>query len=146
NPDSDHAIWRLDGPGVLTGGGCTRHRRDLPRQPHVHHQPRRVQQGAWLWRPVGQLLAAAAGGAGDRRHRDRAAPQAGGLSMWQRLSNIYHLGVKELWSLWRDPIMLVLTVFSFTFAVYSAASSMPETLNNAPIAIVDEDQSQLSQR
>ena len=66
--------------------------------------------------------------------------------MWQRLSNIYHLGVKELWSLWRDPIMLVLTVFSFTFAVYSAASSMPETLNNAPIAIVDEDQSQLSQR
>lgn len=66
--------------------------------------------------------------------------------MRQKLSNIYRLGVKELWSLWRDPIMLFLIVFTFTFAVYSAASSMPETLNNAPIAIVDEDNSPLSQR
>ena len=64
----------------------------------------------------------------------------------RKLENIYRLGVKELWSLWRDPVMLVLIVFSFTFSVYSAASSMPETLNNAPIAIVDEDQSPLSQR
>ncbi|MDE8652112.1 ABC transporter permease [Novosphingobium album (ex Liu et al. 2023)] len=66
--------------------------------------------------------------------------------MRQTLSNIYRLGVKELWSLWRDPIMLVLIVFTFTFAVYSAASSMPETLHKAPIAVVDEDQSPLSQR
>ena len=66
--------------------------------------------------------------------------------MKRMMANIYRLGVKELWSLWRDPIMLVLTVFTFTFAVYSAASSMPETLNNAPIAIVDEDHSQLSGR
>jgi len=66
--------------------------------------------------------------------------------MHQTLSNIYRLGVKELWSLWRDPIMLVLIVFTFTFAVYSSASSMPETLHNAPIAIVDEDASPLSQR
>lgn len=66
--------------------------------------------------------------------------------MWRTLANIYRLGVKELWSLWRDPIMLVLTVFTFTFAVYSAASSMPETLHKAPIAIVDEDHSQLSER
>ena len=66
--------------------------------------------------------------------------------MRRRLSNIYRLGVKELWSLWRDPVMLVLIVFVFTFAVYTSASSMPETLNNAPIAIVDEDRSQLSQR
>lgn len=66
--------------------------------------------------------------------------------MRRMLSNIYRLGVKELWSLWRDPVMLVLIVFSFTFSVYSAAGSIPETLNNAPIAIVDEDHSQLSQR
>jgi ABC-2 type transport system permease protein len=66
--------------------------------------------------------------------------------MRQTLSNIYRLGVKELWSLWRDPIMLVLIVFTFTFAVYSSASSMPETLHKAPIAIVDEDKSPLSQR
>jgi ABC-2 type transport system permease protein len=63
-----------------------------------------------------------------------------------KLGNVYRLGVKELWSLWRDPVMLVLIVFVFTFSVYSAATSMPETLSNAPIAIVDEDRSQLSQR
>ncbi|SFF91381.1 ABC-2 type transport system permease protein [Novosphingobium sp. CF614] len=66
--------------------------------------------------------------------------------MRQTLANIYRLGVKELWSLWRDPTMLFLIVFTFTFAVYSSASSMPETLHNAPIAIVDEDNSPLSQR
>ncbi|ODU73029.1 MAG: hypothetical protein BGP10_12935 [Rhodanobacter sp. 68-29] len=62
------------------------------------------------------------------------------------MANIYRLGVKELWSLRRDPVMLVLILYVFTFAVYSSANSMPETLNNAPIAIVDEDHSPLSQR
>ena len=63
-----------------------------------------------------------------------------------RLANIGNLGVKELRSLLRDPIMLVLIVYAFTFAIYTAASTMPETLNMAPIAIVDEDQSALSTR
>ena len=64
----------------------------------------------------------------------------------QTLWNIYRLGVKELWSLWRDPIMLVLIVFSFTFSVYSSSKAVSETLTRAPIAIVDEDQSQLSNK
>jgi ABC-2 type transport system permease protein len=42
--------------------------------------------------------------------------------------------------------MLILIVFTFTFAIYGSASSMPKTLHNAPIAIVDEDNSPLSQR
>jgi ABC-2 type transport system permease protein len=42
--------------------------------------------------------------------------------------------------------MLVLIVYAFTFSIYSAATAMPETLNNAPIAIVDEDRSPLSAR
>ncbi|QJY32983.1 ABC transporter permease [Diaphorobacter sp. JS3050] len=62
------------------------------------------------------------------------------------LLNIYRLGVKELWSLLRDPTMLVLIVYVFTLLVYAAATAMPEILHKAPIAIVDEDQSQLSQR
>ncbi|MGD9774212.1 ABC transporter permease [Diaphorobacter sp.] len=66
--------------------------------------------------------------------------------MRRRLLNIYRLGVKELWSLLRDPAMLVLIVYVFTAAVYTAAKALPETLNTAPIAIVDEDRSQLSQR
>ena len=68
------------------------------------------------------------------------------MSTRQSFLNIYRLGIKELWSLWRDPVMLVLIVYVFTVAVYTAASAMPETLHNAPIAIVDEDQSPLSQR
>lgn len=62
------------------------------------------------------------------------------------LSNVFHLGVKELWSLIRDPMMLILIAYSFTLAVTSAATALPETLHKAPIAIVDEDQSTLSRR
>ena len=63
-----------------------------------------------------------------------------------RTNNVFRLGVKELWSLVRDPIMLVLIVWTFTFAIYVAATAMPESLHNAPIAIVDEDASPLSAR
>jgi len=64
----------------------------------------------------------------------------------RHVANIYRLGIKELWSLWRDPIMLLLIVYTFTVSVYTAATAMPETLHNAPIAIVDEDGSPLSAR
>lgn len=60
--------------------------------------------------------------------------------------NILHLGVKELWSLARDPMMLVLIEFAFTVSIYSTAAALPDTLYKAPIAIVDEDQSDLSGR
>jgi len=63
-----------------------------------------------------------------------------------RAGNVFTLGVKELWSLARDPIMLVLIVFAFTISVYTTATAMPETLNKAPIAVVDEDRSPLSAR
>jgi len=61
-------------------------------------------------------------------------------------ANIYRLGVKELWCLARDPIMLVLIAYTFTVSIYVAATAMPETLHKAPIAIVDEDASPLSGR
>ncbi|MQU09547.1 ABC transporter permease [Pseudomonas helleri] len=64
----------------------------------------------------------------------------------RRLKNIFRLGVKELWSLARDPVMLILIVYVFTFSIYTAATAVPETLHNAPIAIVDEDASPLSGR
>jgi len=63
-----------------------------------------------------------------------------------RWANIFNLGMKELRSLARDPMMLFLVAYSFTIAVYTAATAMPETLNRAPIAIVDEDRSPLSTR
>ena len=63
-----------------------------------------------------------------------------------RVANILQLGIKELRGLLRDPMLLVLIVYSFTLSIYTAATAMPETLNKAPIAIVDEDNSPLSAR
>ncbi|WP_166171967.1 ABC transporter permease [Acinetobacter sp. SA01] len=64
----------------------------------------------------------------------------------QKIQNIYQLGCKELWSLWRDPVMLILIIYTFTVAIYTAATAMTDSLNMAPIAIVDEDHSTLSER
>ena len=63
-----------------------------------------------------------------------------------RLANVLNLGVKELRGLARDPAMALLIVYAFTLSVYSDSKAMPETLNRAAIAIVDEDQSTLSTR
>lgn len=63
-----------------------------------------------------------------------------------RLSNIYRLGIKELWSLARDPVMLVLIAYFFTVSIYVSATAVPDSLHKAPIAIVDEDHSPLSTR
>jgi len=62
------------------------------------------------------------------------------------LLNIFHLGIKELRSLGRDRVMMVLILFSFTGSVYLTATGLPGALNKAPIAVIDEDRSQLSQR
>lgn len=64
----------------------------------------------------------------------------------QRHSNIFQLGIKELRSLWRDKALLLFVVFAFTGLIYIVASTTSIALNNAPIAIVDEDQSPLSKR
>lgn len=66
--------------------------------------------------------------------------------MPRHAANIFRLGVKELWSLARDPMMLVLIFVSFTLMIYTAATAVPESLHNAAIAVVDEDVSPLSAR
>ena len=43
-------------------------------------------------------------------------------------------------------MLLVLIAYVFTVSIYTAATAMPESQHNAPIAIVDEDGSPLSQR
>ena len=62
------------------------------------------------------------------------------------LLNIGYLGVKELRSLARDKLMLVMIAFAFTGQIYLIATGLPQSLHKAPIAIVDEDRSQLSSR
>ncbi|WP_373386999.1 ABC transporter permease [Pseudomonas alcaligenes] len=64
----------------------------------------------------------------------------------ERLANILHLGVKELRSLQHDLALVLLILWAFSLGVYSAATSIPESLHNAAIAVVDEDRSQLSER
>ncbi len=66
------------------------------------------------------------------------------LSRW--LANAYWLGLKELMSLARDPVLLTLMVFCFTFSVYSVAHGVRTEVRNAAIAVIDGDGSQLSRR
>jgi len=63
-----------------------------------------------------------------------------------RTANIVQLGIKELRGLLRDTMLLVLIGYAFTISIYTASRAMPETLNRAAIAIVDEDQSPVSSR
>ena len=62
------------------------------------------------------------------------------------LLNIFYLGIKEIRSLGRDTLMLFIIGFMFSAQIYVIANGMPQSLNKAPIAIVDEDQSPLSTR
>lgn len=63
-----------------------------------------------------------------------------------RVANILYLGGKELRSLARDPLLLVLIAYAFTLSIYTAATAAPETLHKAPLAVIDEDHSPLSRR
>ena len=65
---------------------------------------------------------------------------------YSAVANIYRLGIKEMWGLMRNPMMLALIVYTFTISIYVAATAMPDSLHKAAIAIVDEDASPLSAR
>ncbi|MBO1074692.1 ABC transporter permease [Roseomonas marmotae] len=63
-----------------------------------------------------------------------------------QVRNVLQLGIKELRGLLREPMLLVLIVYAFTLSIYTASKAMPEALNQAAIAVVDEDQSPVSSR
>jgi len=64
----------------------------------------------------------------------------------QSLRHIFRLGVKELISLLRDPVLVLLIVYCFTFSVYAPAKSAVLEVRNASIAVVDEDDSPVSRQ
>ncbi len=66
--------------------------------------------------------------------------------MRQSLSRILRLGIKELYSLRADSVMLVLIVYTFTIAIYTVATGANMEVRNASVAVVDEDRSRLSER
>jgi ABC-2 type transport system permease protein len=63
-----------------------------------------------------------------------------------RLHSIYRLALKELASLSRDAALVGLIIYAFTYAVYGPAKGAKMELQNASVAIVDEDHSALSAR
>ena len=66
--------------------------------------------------------------------------------MGSAVSNIFRLGLKELRSLYADPVLLILMLYTFTVAIYEVAQNVRMEVEDAAIAIVDEDHSQLSHR
>ena len=63
-----------------------------------------------------------------------------------RLANVFRLGIKELYSLRADPILLVMIVYAFTLAVHAQATGAKTEVLNVAVGIVDEDDSELSRR
>jgi ABC-2 type transport system permease protein len=63
-----------------------------------------------------------------------------------RLRNVYRLGLKEMISLRHDVVLVALIIYAFTFAIVAPARGVKLELENASVAVVDEDRSQLSRR
>jgi ABC-2 type transport system permease protein len=66
--------------------------------------------------------------------------------MGRGIANIFRLGVKELRSLYADPVLLLLMLYTFTLAVYQIAQNVHMEVTDAAVAVVDEDHSRLSHR
>jgi len=77
---------------------------------------------------------------GGRRANHRRA------TLRWHFTNVYRLTIKELRSIRADPIMLALVAFSFTIAIYAAATGASTEATNLSVGIVDEDHSDLSRR
>ncbi len=63
-----------------------------------------------------------------------------------KVSNIFNLGIKELRSLYRDPVLFIFIVLGFSLMVFLAGKGASQELHNTPMGIVDEDRSPLSSR
>ena len=66
--------------------------------------------------------------------------------MRRKLAHILALGMKELYSIRADPVLLVLIVYTFSYAVYAVATGAKLEIDHVSVAIVDEDHSEMSRR
>lgn len=66
--------------------------------------------------------------------------------MRQWFANVWRLGLKELRSLRADPVILLLVVYIFSFAVYAVATGAKLEVENAAVGYVDQDRSALTGR
>lgn len=60
------------------------------------------------------------------------------------LAIVFWLGTKELRTLLGSMALMGFLIYSFTFSVYQQSQGVPEDVNRASVAFVDEDQSTLS--
>jgi ABC-2 type transport system permease protein len=60
--------------------------------------------------------------------------------------SIFWLGTKELRSLLRDTVIVVMLVYSFTFSIYTRATGISSDVHNASIGLVDAHRSPLSRQ
>ena len=113
--DPGHPVFRADRPGLLAGGRRRADRTDLPDDLLHHDLPRHLLQGAGI-STICSRRSAAAG------RRSRCCSRSARCSRRNRSAdhacsrNILQLGIKELRSLARDPMLLVLIVYAFTLA------------------------------
>lgn len=66
------------------------------------------------------------------------------LSWWPNV--VFRLGLKELYSLVRDPVLVVVIVYAFSVGVYVVATGRKTDVRDASVAVVDADRSVLSAR
>ena len=78
----------------------------------------------------------------------KANPPSGNwfAKLLRHIANVFRLTIKELRSIFADPIMLALVAFSFTIAIHAAATGASTEATNLSVGIVDEDHSDLSRR
>ena len=58
--------------------------------------------------------------------------------------HVYRLGLKEMASLRHDPVLVLLIIYAFTVSIIAPARGVKLELENASVAVVDEDRSRLS--
>ena len=66
--------------------------------------------------------------------------------MRQHLVAIFRLGIKEIHSVRSDLVLVLILLWAFTFAIYEISNNAKMDVENASVAIADEDQSILSRR
>ena len=64
--------------------------------------------------------------------------------MLRKLLHILALGLKELNSIRADPVLVLMTAYTFSYAVYAVATGAKTEVDHVSTAIVDEDRSELS--
>ena len=136
-------------PVSSLGGGRAVRGAHVPDDLFRADQRRHLHQGPGLHRPRHEPRSARGLHPAADAHEPFPPAQTGTLGKhpaMRMIANIFWLGIKELRSFLSDYVLLGLVIYAFSLAVIMQARSNSQELHNASIAIVDEDNSELSRR